>query len=652
MERKRKLELGFIAGIVFVLLVFLGIMLYEKKCLHQIDDLIILVERAHRDNGAKQELIEYETIVLNKLENLKNRIELRECYVLLGYIEKMKGNPVKSNEYFFKAIRLGEIRHEKLNTMLYCSISTNYMQLGEIKKSQEYFQKADAIARGYEVYDLLSLVYRARANVLTSYNSSYSESIDLLQKALYVSSDPINTIESNLQLALIYLNTFLDDSAINYSMSAVDLATIHNLENYQKISFIILGTAYYLNQEYEKSVSIFEKVLMNFPDSQITEYIVLLIVSYWNTNGIEYAMSKLEEYQPLVQELVFKGDTVETEKWLSLVKASIYLRDNQNELALQYWIQGNDDYEGELQSIHEHWRNFIYYSIQLNNNSNETEVLTEMYKIYEATSDYSSYPVLKREILETLIDSSVELGNYEMAYQYTQERLIKFTAKTPQGISAQDLYAWLNEETDFITFNQRHLNFLKWFAHITCWIILGYTLNNYYRDNKLLKKKLEAKSFTEPVTDVLTIPSFYQCLELWDGMKKEVYFLAIDIDCFEKYNQTYGILAGESVLKELSKCIKKAYPTSLITRMKGCQFIVAQCGSEDEVILKAQQLIEEVYQLNVHHVTNLGDERITISIGISGGSNITSRLYVDKQIETAQQCLKEAKQKGKNTLVI
>lgn len=101
MERKRKLELGFIASIIFVLLVFLGMLLYEKKCLHQIDDLITLIERAHRDNGAKQELIEYETIVLNKLGNLKNRIELRESYVILGYIEKMKDNPAKSNDYFF-----------------------------------------------------------------------------------------------------------------------------------------------------------------------------------------------------------------------------------------------------------------------------------------------------------------------------------------------------------------------------------------------------------------------------------------------------------------------------------------------------------------------------------------------------------------------
>lgn len=42
--------------------------------------------------------------------------------------------------------------------MIYRGISNNYLMLGELEKSQEYFQKAEAIASGYEDTDMLAIV--------------------------------------------------------------------------------------------------------------------------------------------------------------------------------------------------------------------------------------------------------------------------------------------------------------------------------------------------------------------------------------------------------------------------------------------------------------------------------------------------------------
>lgn len=655
-RRKKNLGVAFVMVIVFVSIAFCGVLLYERKYIEEVNELIMLIYGAQRDEAMEQELLDSEEMMVNQLNNPTNRVELRASYFGLGYIESFKGNPIKSNEYFFKALRLGEVKHHWLNVMIYRGISNNYLILSELEKSQEYFQKAEAMARGYEDNDMLAMIYRSRAYGLVKHRNMYDEAVNLLQRAIYVSPNPVNQIEGCLQLANIYMNTFLEESAINYSLRALELSIKNESTYYQKLSHIALGTAYYLNHQYEKSIDLLKNVIQSFLDDRLTDYMGMLVYSYLEVEGIEAAITELESYRELLLEVSFNGNQDKAQRWMNTLKSSLYLKDKQYELALAYWNEGHYPYEeSDMDMLYRVWRNSLYASIQFGLNPNEVKALNESneyYHLYEFLASYTDYPALKIGILMMMINQSVDFGNYEAAYNYSQEILKNFTSEGPEGITIESLYEWLNDEIDCSTFEQRHLRFLGWFFGINSMLIFGYSLIYYIRKNKQLERQLKLKRLTEPVTDVLTIPSFYSCLELWDSVKKEIYFLAIDIDCFEKYNQTYGILAGELVLQELSKCIKKNYPYGLVARLNGCQFIVTDCGNKNQVILKAKQLIEEVYALNLHHVTNLKDERITISIGISKGSVITSKLDVDKQIETAQKCLKEAKQKGRNTLVI
>lgn len=615
------------------------------------DEFIAQVELAQHDEGVRQQLLGYEAEIVEQLEHANNRVQLRTRYFALGCIEKLKENYIKSNDYFLKVTRLGELKHHGLNLMLYRSLSTNYLNVSQIEKSQEYFLKAEAIAIGYGDQEMLAKVYQSRAYDLTHINPMYDEAVSLLQKSLYLTKDSRSNIISNLQLSEVYMYTYAKASAINYSLRALELSIVNNSEHYQKLSSIALGLSYLQDREYEKSIDILEKCLLTWPDHTLIDYVGELLVAHLYVSGLDIALSKLEEYEFIVLEKIFKENEAGAAIWRNTMKSQLYAKDNQPQKALAYWQDGISSIDEDFTNPYGIWRRKLYLDIQFMLNPANVELITDYEELYQRTLAVSGYPTLKSGLLQSMINHVVSLGEYELAYHYMQKMMNNFSNEVPDGIEFTDLYEWLNKEIDLSSSEERDKTLLKWFVHFNIYTVMGYCIVRYHKKNQMLETKLNKRLIVEPVTSALTLPVFYQEVEKWFENDNEITFLAIDIDYFKKYNQTYGLLAGEVVLKQVAQCILQMYPQALMTRFKGCQFIVAVEGGQDEVLLKVQELIQSIYDLNLSHVTNLDEERITVSIGVNRGI-ITSRLKVDKRINMAQKSLKEAKQKGRNTFVI
>lgn len=94
----------------------------------------------------------------------------------------------------------------------------NYLMLGELEKSQEYFQKAEAIANGYEDTDMLAIVDSSWAYDLVKHRSIEDEVVTWWQPAIYVSPNSVNQIERGLKLAHSDMHSFLEESVINDSL--------------------------------------------------------------------------------------------------------------------------------------------------------------------------------------------------------------------------------------------------------------------------------------------------------------------------------------------------------------------------------------------------------------------------------------------------
>jgi diguanylate cyclase (GGDEF)-like protein len=124
---------------------------------------------------------------------------------------------------------------------------------------------------------------------------------------------------------------------------------------------------------------------------------------------------------------------------------------------------------------------------------------------------------------------------------------------------------------------------------------------------------------------------------------RDLAVIMIDADYFKKYNDTYGHLAGDEVLREIARCIQAGVRRGLdlVARYGGDEFVVilpetnvsgAQAVAEN---IRAQVAASAQFRL-----------RTTVSLGVAamhGAECLTQQL-----LELADQALYEAKKLGRN----
>ena len=125
--------------------------------------------------------------------------------------------------------------------------------------------------------------------------------------------------------------------------------------------------------------------------------------------------------------------------------------------------------------------------------------------------------------------------------------------------------------------------------------------------------------------------------------------LMIDVDHFKRYNDAYGHLAGDDVLKQIARVIQdgSTRSTDLAARYGGEEFVVILTGvPQDGATHVAERLVQGVRNLNIAH----GADRVTISVGVAtawpDAESDPARL-----VNAADLALFRAKNEGRNRLV-
>ena len=158
-----------------------------------------------------------------------------------------------------------------------------------------------------------------------------------------------------------------------------------------------------------------------------------------------------------------------------------------------------------------------------------------------------------------------------------------------------------------------------------------------------LKRLIKESKGIDSLTKTLTKKELYQQLEFELGESKEFYFLIIDIDDFASYNESFGYLAGDEILKKIANLLKASFPNAYISRHLGQQFIVVTPCENDECLEK------EMTSLMREMKTNpiLTEKRVlTLCMGVSKGT-LNNVLDIDEQIKLASRKLNISKLRGK-----
>jgi diguanylate cyclase (GGDEF)-like protein len=166
----------------------------------------------------------------------------------------------------------------------------------------------------------------------------------------------------------------------------------------------------------------------------------------------------------------------------------------------------------------------------------------------------------------------------------------------------------------------------------------------------LLYQKVQELTITDVLTGVYCrryfLERFSEELRRSKKNKLNLTFLMIDIDNFKQFNDRYGHLVGDAILRQVSKTIREM--------VRQIDFIGRYGGEEISVVLaetslkQANYAAERIRQAISLEVIKVYDEelKVTVSIGVSTFPENASN--IKDLIEMADQALYLAKETGKN----
>ncbi len=170
-------------------------------------------------------------------------------------------------------------------------------------------------------------------------------------------------------------------------------------------------------------------------------------------------------------------------------------------------------------------------------------------------------------------------------------------------------------------------------------------------ENAKLYQELQEQSWCDAATGLYNYRYFYEALgrkmDQALAQKQHLTVVIVDIDNFKRFNDTYGHLVGDEVLKSVA---------GLLRRNLGENAIVARYGGEEFGIIMETDLhtafarMEEIRQEITRHIIHYDNYRlqnITVSIGIAGYPEHSTNDR-DLLLKADSALYWGAKQRGKN----
>ena len=187
----------------------------------------------------------------------------------------------------------------------------------------------------------------------------------------------------------------------------------------------------------------------------------------------------------------------------------------------------------------------------------------------------------------------------------------------------------------------------------TCFIFLSITVGttmNRTRVRELAQRKvIERQRDMDQLSGLLNKAAFTREMEMEAGAGQPGALLVLDIDNFKHFNDTYGHIFGDAVIRMVAEKITKMFPEPALTgRFGGDEFVIYQVGelSRHEVERRAALLRHAlIKEAGLPEQT----DKVTISIGIvfSPGGVPYEQLFA-----SADRALYQAKNEGKNRACI
>lgn len=264
----------------------------------------------------------------------------------------------------------------------------------------------------------------------------------------------------------------------------------------------------------------------------------------------------------------------------------------------------------------------------------------------EAEETVALYDITK-EICKSLDEDKVSNTFCELLNRYIEIKDCKFI-KEDDDLAQYNNYAILTLNIEKRTHGYLVTDGIKEQDKDRFHILTGQFLLGVKR--AILYQKVQALAISDSLTDVFSrrylLERFGEEIERSRKFKYNFAFLMVDIDNFKNYNDRYGHLVGDAILREVSRTIKENIrQIDLVGRYGGEEFsIILSETDRDKAIFAAERIRQAIESKRV----KVYDENLAVTVSI--GLAIFPEDTPDAQalIDKADEALYKAKQAGRN----
>lgn len=645
-------KLFLILGSCSLLLIGIGLYVNGQQTPYS-EQFIQIVETNYREKLDSELLDFYQDKIVSETKSSNSRRELRKSYYALALLEHAKGNYTDSIHYLHKILAMSDTIDPTLNVLVQEGLAINYLALQEMTDSYSHFKKAEQLTKTLGDQELMGRLYNRYGHAVLIYSNRVGVAINLFEHCLTFDIDSNVKLDATIFLAESYLAAGLYDRAINYLIRSFELSIINGSEERQPSILTDLAIAYFLNHNYQSSLNAIEQLYQLEMENSYFPYSLFFVKIAKQAYGEQESEAYLANYS---ENLGLSDEMPTITSDMSYIYQIEWLL-HQDNRAEALTLMGQLD-EKILNEYEEILKQLFFWSESMNlwqqyetQQSTSEELIEQYNRLYEQVLSLE-HSKIKIVLLDKIVSEGVAVGNYELGYKYLtyQNNLISggrvdFEPDTIQTITEQII-----EEAKRTEQIQRQTDRFYVFSITT--IMIGVFGLGYIILQKYLKLKRETKQqlMMQSLTQTLTKEALYQELEVHAEYHHQMTFIAIDIDDFNRYNELYGYLQGDIVLKQLANTIKEVFPQGYINRHHQC-FIVVIEGPDYDCTDDLKRLFDSVTNQNIEYATNLEHKRITISAGVSQGM-LKSTNDIDTYINRATYKLKLSKKRGKNTFTL
>jgi diguanylate cyclase (GGDEF)-like protein len=170
----------------------------------------------------------------------------------------------------------------------------------------------------------------------------------------------------------------------------------------------------------------------------------------------------------------------------------------------------------------------------------------------------------------------------------------------------------------------------------------------------LLYQKVQELTITDTLTQIFNrrhfLVRFSEETQRSQQFNLNMSFLMIDIDNFKEFNDHYGHLVGDVILREITREIKETIrQIDFIGRYGGEEIAIALVETDKE---QARQAAERIRQAIETKVITAYDEQLKVTISLGVATFPEDAKEEQELIDKADQALYKAKEAGRNRVVL